>query len=46
MFIQLQEVIISSAPSFRKRDRGRRLTIKAYLTAVFTWDTDQSGLLG
>lgn len=30
-----------SAPSFRKMNRGRRLTRKAIFTAVFTWVTAQ-----
>lgn len=37
VFIQFQLVIIISAPSFRNRNSGRRLTKKASFTAVFTW---------
>lgn len=36
VFIQVQLVMMASAPSFRKRVRGRRLTKKAIFTAVFT----------
>lgn len=42
VFIQFQLVIIVSAPSLRKRDRGRRLMKKASLTAVLTWERAQS----
>lgn len=43
VFIQDQLVIIVSAPSFKKRKRGRRLTKNAHLTAVLTWVRAQSG---
>lgn len=46
MFIQVQLVTIVSAPSLRNRKRGRRLTKKVSLTAVLTWDRDQSGPWG
>lgn len=46
VFIQLQLVITASAPSFRKRERGSRLTRKAILTAVFTCFKAQSGFWG
>lgn len=46
MFIQLQLVIIVSAPWFRKRQRGRRLTKKANLTAVLTCSKAQSFACG
>lgn len=36
VFIQDQVVIIASAPSDKKRNRGKRLTKKAILMAVFT----------
>jgi len=36
VFIQVQLVIIVSVPSFKKIDRGIRLTKKAIFTAVFT----------
>lgn len=36
-------VIIASAPSLRKRQRGRMLTKKAHFTAVLTWVRAQSG---
>lgn len=42
MFIQFQLVMIVSAPSFKKRNSGRRLTKKASFTAVFTWVRAQS----
>lgn len=35
-----------SAPSFRKRERGRRLIRKANFTAVLTCFRAQSGLWG
>ena len=41
VFIQLQLVMIVSAPSLRKRNRGRRLTKKANFTAVLTWERAQ-----
>ena len=41
MFIQFQLVMIVSAPSLRKRKRGRRLTKKANFTAVLTWERAQ-----
>jgi len=43
VFIQFQLVMMVSAPSFRNRKRGRRLTKNANLTAVFTCVTAQSG---
>lgn len=46
VFIQFQFVIIVSAPSFRKRQRGKRLTKKASLTAVFTCSRAQSSICG
>lgn len=46
VFIQLQFVITASAPSLRKRKRGRRLTKKASFTAVLTCFKAQSGLWG
>lgn len=42
MFIQVQLVIIVSAPSSRNRNRGRRLMKKASLTAVLTLVMAQS----
>lgn len=36
MFIQLQLVMIVSAPSLRKRNKGKRLTKNASFTAVLT----------
>lgn len=42
MFIQFQVVTIVSTPSERNKNRGRRLTKKANLTAVFTWLTAHS----
>lgn len=41
VLIQFQLVIIVSAPSFRNRQRGRRLTKKAAFTAPLTWRRDQ-----
>lgn len=41
MFIQVQLVIIVSAPSLRKRQRGRMLVKKAHFTAVLTWVSAQ-----
>ncbi len=46
VFIQVQLVTIVSAPSLRNKKRGRRLTKKASLTAVLTWERDQSGPWG
>lgn len=46
MFIQVQLVIIASAPSFMNRKRGRRLTKNASLTAVLTCVRAQSGAWG
>lgn len=46
VFIQVQVVITASAPSDRKRNKGRRLTKKASLIAVFTWVRAQSGFDG
>ena len=46
IFSQLQEVMISSAPWFRKTHRGRRLTKNAIFTAVFTLVTAQRGSRG
>lgn len=36
MFIQVQLVMMASAPSLRNKNRGRRLTKKAIFTAVLT----------
>ncbi len=46
MFIQFQLVTIVSTPSFRKRNKGRRLTKKASFTDVFTWVRAQEGSWG
>lgn len=46
VFIQFQLVIMVSAPSFRNRNRGRRLTKNASLTAVLTCVRAQSGAWG
>lgn len=46
VFIQVQLVIMASAPSFRKRARGKRLTKKANLTAVLTCTRAQLGVKG
>ena len=46
VFIQFHEVIIVSAPSLRNRKRGKRLTKKASLTAVLTWEMAQSCFRG
>lgn len=43
VFIQVQLVIMASAPSFRNRARGRRLTKKANFTAVLTSMRAQPG---
>lgn len=37
---------MASEPSFKKRERGRRLIKKASFTAVLGCERDQSGLLG
>lgn len=41
VFIQVQDVTIVSAPSLRNKNKGRRLTRKASLTAVLTWERAQ-----
>lgn len=46
VFIQVQSVIIVSAPSVRNKKRGRRLIKKASLTAVLTLVWAQSGDCG
>lgn len=46
VFIQVQLVTIVSRPSLRNRKRGRRLTKKASLTAVLTWERAQWGSWG
>lgn len=46
VFIQCQVVMIVSVPWSKKMNRGRRLTIKAVLTAAFTWVVAQVGGLG
>lgn len=46
VFIQLQLVMIASAPSLRKRKRGIRLTKKAVFTAFFTCERAQVFSLG
>lgn len=46
VFIQLQVVMTASAPSFKKRERGRRLVKKASFTAVLTCFRAQFGLWG
>ena len=46
MFIQFQLVMIVSAPSFRYKNKGARLTKKAALTAVFTWVVAQAAFRG
>lgn len=43
VFIQVQLVIIVSAPSLRKRQRGIMLVKKAHFTAVLTWVRAQLG---
>lgn len=45
VFIQVQEVMIVSAPSLKKRNRGRRLTKNPSFTAVLTWSVAQSVVL-
>lgn len=42
MFIQFQLVVITSAPSRRKRNRGRRLIKKASCTAALAFFRGQS----
>ena len=44
VFIQDQVEIIVSAPSFRNRERGRRLIKNASFTAVLTCTTAQVGV--
>lgn len=46
VFIQFQLVITVSAPSFKNRKRGKRLTKNASFTAVFTFVRAQSGACG
>ena len=46
VFIQFQLVTIASAPSFRNKNKGRRLMKKASFTAVLTWVRAQSASLG
>lgn len=46
VFIHDQLVIMVSAPSDMKMDRGRRLIKNASFTAVFTWRRAQFGGLG
>lgn len=46
MFIQFKLVTMDSVPSFRCRNRGRRLMRKAYFTAVFTCVSAQFGFSG
>lgn len=46
MFIQFQLVITISAPSFRNKNKGKRLTKKDSLTAVLTCVKAQAVLLG
>lgn len=46
VFIQVQVVIIVSAPSSINRISGRRLVINASFTAVLTWVRAQWGPLG
>lgn len=46
VFVQHQVEVMISAPSFKKRARGRRLTIKAIFTAVFTCFKAQSCFCG
>lgn len=42
VFVQVRFVVTDSAPSLRKRARGRRLTRKASFTEVFTCFSGQS----
>lgn len=46
MLVQFQLVTIASAPSFKNRNRGSRLTKKASFTAVFTLRSAQSFFRG
>ena len=46
MVIQVQLVTIVSVPSFRKINKGARLTKNASLTAFFTCEVAQWGLTG
>lgn len=46
LFIHVQVVITVSAPSERKRKRGKRLTKKASLIAVLTLARAQPGVVG
>lgn len=46
IFIQLQLMIMVSAPSFRKRKSGKRLVRNASFTAVLTCFRAQSGVRG
>lgn len=46
VFIQFQLVMMASAPSFRNKNRGRRLTKKASFTAVLTLTSAQSSFWG
>ena len=46
MLVQFHDVMIVSAPSLRKRNRGRRLTKNANFTAVFTCERAQSSFWG
>lgn len=46
VFIQVQVVVTTSAPSLRNKDRGRRLTKNASFTAVLTLVRDQFGSWG
>ena len=38
VFIQVQLVTMASVPSFKKMNRGAKLTKNASLTAVLTWE--------
>ena len=46
VFIQVQLVTMVSVPSFKKTNRGTRLTKNASFTAVFTWEVAQWGGTG
>lgn len=46
VFIQCQVVRMVSTPWSKKMNSGRRLTMNAVLTAVFTWVTAQLAGLG
>ena len=46
VFIQFQLVTIVSTPSFRNRNKGKRLTKKASFTDVFTWVRAQEASWG